>query len=58
MARWLVKLARGDWETVLSEHHERQLAVEAADVLNHRYQTDEYYVEAFDPIKAREWGRG
>jgi tRNA A37 threonylcarbamoyladenosine modification protein TsaB len=45
--KWLVKLARGKWETVLGTYSTRDNAKSEADALNISFQTDEYYVEEF-----------
>jgi hypothetical protein len=45
-----VKLARGDWETVLGTGTKEECKAQA-DALNEQYQTDEYYVEAYDSEK-------
>jgi hypothetical protein len=50
-----VKLARGDWETVLAICETRESADKAVDKLNTQYQTDEYYVEPWDAAKAADW---
>jgi len=42
---WLVKLKRTGFETVLSSEATYSAALNAAGVLNARFQTDEYYVE-------------
>lgn len=48
---WLVKLKRTGFETVIDSWSERLYAETHARVLNEKYQTDEYYVEEFDPEK-------
>jgi hypothetical protein len=48
---WLVKLARGEWETVLFGFKSLTDALAKRDELREQYQTDEYYVEAFQPEK-------
>ena len=42
---WLVKLKRTGFETVLSSASSESAAWCIADVLNGKYQTDEYYIE-------------
>jgi ATP-dependent RNA circularization protein (DNA/RNA ligase family) len=49
---WLVKLARGDWETVLYGFKHLQDALDKRDQLREQYQTDEYYVEEYQIEKA------
>lgn len=49
---WLVKLRRGNWETVLYGFKGLDEAFAKRDELNTVYQTDEYYVEAFQIEKA------
>ncbi|SFR75886.1 hypothetical protein SAMN05428970_1985 [Agromyces sp. CF514] len=49
---WLVKLRRGDWETVLYGFKSLDEAIAKRVELNSIYQTDEYYVEAFQIEKA------
>jgi hypothetical protein len=46
----LVKITRTGWESVLGAGTLDQCTAQAA-ALNEQYQTDEYYVEAFDPEK-------
>ena len=55
--RWLVKLRRGDWETVLYGFKYLEAALGKRDELNNQYQTDEYYVEAFQAEKLEGFGR-
>ena len=50
---WLVKLARGDWETVLFGFKHLEDALIKRNELRDQYQTDEYYVEAFQIHKAK-----
>lgn len=48
---WLVKLKRAGFETVLFRTYSLDAAFDQRDALNAEYQTDEYYVEAYDPKK-------
>jgi hypothetical protein len=53
---WLVKLARGDWETVLFAFKTLPDAIAKRAELNSIYQTDEYYVEEFKIEKVQGFG--
>lgn len=55
---WLVKwrLAPGS-DSVLARWETREAAQRDADALNARYQTDEYYVEAYDLAKVDWMGK-
>ena len=53
---WLVKLSRGDWESVLFGFRHLSDALAKRDELRATYQTDEYYVEAFDISKLKGFG--
>lgn len=53
MSRYLLKVRRnGGGESVLGSFPEKSLAQAAADELNTDYQSDNYYVEEYDPVKA------
>lgn len=54
--KWLVKLARGDWQTVLFGFQTLEGAFAKRDELNATYQTDEYYVEEFKIEKLEGFG--
>lgn len=54
--RWIVKVRRpGGGESVLSEPLGKDAAAAQADALNANYQTDDHYIEKFDPSQ---WGKG
>ena len=52
--RWLVKLKRTGFETVIAQHRTEQSAINHANVFNDQYQTDEYYVEKWQAARC-EW---
>jgi hypothetical protein len=48
--QWYVKVARGGGERIVFVG-DKQSADQKAAELNYRYQTDEYYVDAHDPLR-------
>lgn len=44
---WYLKIKRHGYGSVLGTYDAKHLAEAERDKLNERYQTDEYYVEAF-----------
>jgi hypothetical protein len=53
--KYVVKLARGGWSTILFWGTEASARARAVD-LNDRYQTDEYFVERFDVNRLEGFG--
>lgn len=56
MKDWLVKVRHGrGGESILASYDRKGEADSVAAGLNHRYQTDNHYVERFDPHKLTTW---
>lgn len=53
--RWYLKISRGSSDRVLSTGTQLDMAAKR-DALNEQYQTDEYYIEEFDPLKVFTFG--
>lgn len=52
MSKWLVKRNQPA-ESIMAIFDTEEEAQERADLYNFNYQTDNYYVEAYDPQKAQ-----
>ena len=55
---WLVKQHHGpnyDHESVIARYPTKAVAENRAEIFNSVYQTDEYYVEAWDAEKVKGW---
>lgn len=51
MNKWYAKLERKGFSTVLGTFYSKSEADNFVADLNEQYQTDEYFVEAYDPDK-------
>lgn len=58
MKEWLVKVKRyGGGESIIAREELEWQAEDLAGAYNRKYQTDTYYVEKYDPEKAKGFGR-